>query len=200
MYPDIHVSSDQNCYRASISLSRLQADPKIAPLISTFDFWMGPQHLMISAPSSDEDQYSMALYHPGNTGTAGGWKKPGDLEHMRETFKEFAPAMRKILDIVDRSVVWKVVEVPPLPSWISKGGKVVIIGDAAHGMTPYQGQVRVLPNVKLGIIQCSYVYFLGCSNGYRGWCCSGRNTRTCNQHRRHHASASSLRDHSETAR
>ena len=109
---------------------------------------------MISAPSSDEDQYSMALYHPGNTGTAGGWKKPGDLEHMRETFKEFAPAMRKILDIVDRSVVWKVVEVPPLPSWISKGGKVVITGDAAHGMTPYQGQVRVLPNVKLGIIQC----------------------------------------------
>ena len=141
MYPDINLSSEQNCYRASLSLSKLQADPDLAPFVGTFDFWMGPQHLVIAAPSSDDDQYSMALYHPGNTGTAGDWKKPGDLVHMRETFKDFALPMRKLLDGVDSSVVWKVVEVPPIPSWISKVGNVVIIGDAAHGMTPYQGQV-----------------------------------------------------------
>jgi salicylate hydroxylase len=139
MYPDINVSSDQNCYHASISFSKVRADLEIGPLVSTFDFWMGPQHLVIAAPSSDEAQYSMALYHPGDTGTAGDWKRPGSLAHMRAAFKEFAQPMRKILDIVDSSVVWKVVEVSPLPSWISKGGNVVIIGDAAHGMTPYQG-------------------------------------------------------------
>jgi salicylate hydroxylase len=109
---------------------------------------------VIAAPSSDEDQYSMALYHPGSTGTAGDWKKPGDLAHMRAAFKDFAQPMRKVLDVVDSSVVWKVVEVPPLPLWISKGGNVVIIGDAAHGMTPYQGQVSVCPNAKFGIVQC----------------------------------------------
>ncbi|KAN0104053.1 FAD/NAD(P)-binding domain containing protein [Hyaloscypha variabilis] len=140
IYPDIAISSEQNCYRASITLSKLQADPELSALTNTFDFWMGPQHLVIAGPSSDDDQYSMALYHPGNTGTAGEWKKPGDLAHMRETFKDFALPMRKILDLVDSSVVWKVVEVPLLPSWISKGGNVVVIGDAAHGMTPYQGQ------------------------------------------------------------
>ena len=89
IYPNTRISSDQNCYRASISLSKLQADLEVAPLISTFDFWMGPQHLVIAAPSSDEDQYSMALYHPGNTGTAGDWKKSGDLDHMREAFQIF---------------------------------------------------------------------------------------------------------------
>jgi salicylate hydroxylase len=109
---------------------------------------------MIAAPSSDEDQYSMALYHPGNTGTAGDWKKPGDLIHMRAALKEFAQLMKKILDVVDSSVVWKVVEVPPLPSWISKGGSVVIIGDAAHGMTSYQGQVNVCSKVKFRMVQC----------------------------------------------
>lgn len=147
MYPDIKVSSSQNCYRASISLSNLQAEQEIAPLLSTFDFWMGPQHLVIAGPSCDEDQYSIALYHPGNTGTAGNWKKPGELAHMRETFKGFASPLRKLLDIVESSVVWKVVEVPSLPSWISKGGNVVLIGDAAHGMTPYQGQVSDCPTV-----------------------------------------------------
>jgi salicylate hydroxylase len=154
MYPDINVSSDRNCYRASISLSKLQADPEIAPIVNRFDFWMGPQHLVIAGPSSDEDQYSMALYHPGDTGTAGDWKRPSDLVNMREAFKDFAQPMRKVLDVVDSSVVWKVVEVPPLPSWISKGGNVVIIGDAAHGMTPYQGQVSVCPNVEFKIVQC----------------------------------------------
>jgi salicylate hydroxylase len=114
---------------------------------------MGPQHLVIAAPSSDEDQYSMTLYHPGNTGTAGDWKKPGDLAHMREAFKVFAPPMRKVFDLIDSSVVWKVVEVPPLPWWTSKGGKIVIIGDAAHGMTPYQGQVSVCPKAKFKVVK-----------------------------------------------
>ena len=154
IYPDIAISSEQNCYRASITLSKLQADPELSALTNTFDFWMGPQHLVIAGPSSDDDQYSMALYHPGNTGTAGEWKKPGDLAHMRETFKDFALPMRKILDLVDSSVVWKVVEVPLLPSWISKGGNVVVIGDAAHGMTPYQGQVSLYPTVSCGLSQC----------------------------------------------
>ncbi|KAI9825138.1 MAG: hypothetical protein M1819_000596 [Sarea resinae] len=140
MYPDINVDSNTNCYRAAISLQALKADPEIAPLLDALDFWMGPQHLVISGPSSDNDQYSIALYHPSSTGTAGDWKKAGDVAHMRETFKDFAPALRKVLDLVDGSLVWKVVEVPPLPSWISKGGNIVIIGDAAHAMTPYQGQ------------------------------------------------------------
>jgi salicylate hydroxylase len=71
---------------------------------------MEPGHLVIAAPSSDEDQYSMAICHPGNTGTAGDWKNPGDLEHMRETLKDFDAPMRRVLDMVDSSVVWKVVE------------------------------------------------------------------------------------------
>jgi salicylate hydroxylase len=149
MHPTISVTSEQNCYRASVPISKLQSDPEIAKFLETFDFWMGPKHLVIAVPSSDEDQYSMALYHPGNTGTAGDWKKPGDLEHMRETFKDFAAPLRKILDGVDDSVVWKVVEVPPLPSWVGKSGNVVIIGDAAHGMTPYQGQVSCFPKEKV---------------------------------------------------
>lgn len=36
-------------------------------------------------------------------------------------------------------------EDPSLESWSSEGGNVVVIGDAAHGMTPFQGQVRSFP-------------------------------------------------------
>lgn len=66
---------------------------------------MGPQHLVIGGPSSDEEQYSIALYHPANTGTAGEWKKEGGLAQMRETFKDFATAATKLLGKVEESVV-----------------------------------------------------------------------------------------------
>jgi salicylate hydroxylase len=50
--------------------------------------------------------------------------------------------------------VWKVVEEPLLPSWMSKGGNAVVIGDAAHGMTPYQGQVSIYSTMSYGLSQC----------------------------------------------
>lgn len=36
--------------------------------------------------------------------------------------------------------LWRVSEVSPLPTWVSKSGRVVILGDAAHAMVPFAAQ------------------------------------------------------------
>lgn len=52
--------------------------------------------------------------------------------------------MRQLLDHVDHCLVWKLVELPALPSWVSKNGNVVVMGDAAHAMLPFAAQGGVM--------------------------------------------------------
>lgn len=48
-----------------------------------------------------------------------------------------------VLDIIDNServFRWGLYETPLRPTWISHGKKTMVIGDAAHAMTPFAGQ------------------------------------------------------------
>ncbi|ETN45985.1 uncharacterized protein HMPREF1541_00167 [Cyphellophora europaea CBS 101466] len=67
-----------------------------------------------------------------------GWVQ--DMSWLRERFADHVPGFGMILDRAERYYKWRLVEVSGLPSWSSKGGKVVLIGDASHAMTPYAGQ------------------------------------------------------------
>ena len=48
-----------------------------------------------------------------------------------------------VLDIIgnsERAFSWGLYETPLRPTWISRGKKTMLIGDAAHAMTPFAGQ------------------------------------------------------------
>lgn len=55
--------------------------------------------------------------------------------------------MRKFLAEADEMIKWRLTEVKGVPSWSSSNGKVALLGDAVHGMTPYTGtySYRYLP-------------------------------------------------------
>jgi salicylate hydroxylase len=42
--------------------------------------------------------------------------------------------------MIDKTIKWPLLTVPPLQSWISPSSKVLILGDAAHAMVPYMSQ------------------------------------------------------------
>jgi len=144
LYPDIELTNSISCYRAAIPSDKVKSDPELSLLLNSLEFWVGPNRSTAFGASSDDGRLWMTLYHLGSTGVVGGWKSPGDMAEMRESYRDFAPQIKKLLSFANSCLVWKVVEVPPLPSWVSSKRKLVLLGDASHAMTPHQGQVCFL--------------------------------------------------------
>ena len=67
-----------------------------------------------------------------------------NFSEMKKQYDGWDPRIRKLLfDLVDDehldAYVWQMYESKP-PEWVSRSGKVAILGDAAHGFTPWIGQ------------------------------------------------------------
>jgi salicylate hydroxylase len=144
MYPDIELNGSLNVFRATIPGELLRGDPDLKDLLEHGSMWWGPHRIIVSAPLQNGSCYGIELAHPGNTGSAGDWKKAGDPMQMKEIFADFtAPEVGKLINLVspENLLVWKLVQLPTLDSWVGKSGKLVLVGDAAHAMLPYSGQV-----------------------------------------------------------
>jgi len=70
----------------------------------------------------------------------GRWNEPGNVAEMRKHFSNWDPVIQQVLSHIEECRKWKLAYLPPLEKWVSDSGRVVLIGDAAHGMLPYMAQ------------------------------------------------------------
>ena len=65
------------------------------------------------------------------------WSFPGKMEDVLAVVDGWEPRCAAILSKAPTCVDWKLVYRDPLPTWISKGARLALIGDAAHPFLPY---------------------------------------------------------------
>lgn len=136
------VDSPNWAYRATVSRELMMSDSKIAHLMTDINSncWIGPDRHIMAYPIRNGTMYNLVMSHPEKGSGNGLWNQPGDLNEMKEHYKDFDPVIRQVLTHVTSCLKWKLAKLPKLPTWVGMSGKVVLIGDAAHGMVPYLAQ------------------------------------------------------------
>jgi salicylate hydroxylase len=113
--------------------------PASLDMIVTFD---GSQRSVVMYPCRNYEILNCAVIVRDSmlkTKTTESWSAPGDREEMLSNVQDFPSWVLDILKLArDDIKLWQLRDQDPLPSYIK--GRTVLIGDAAHPMTPHQGQ------------------------------------------------------------
>jgi len=124
-------------YRTTFPASRLRG----RDIGASYTKWWGPdRHIVIYFVSANRDEiyFTTSLPEKADWITRESWSAKGDLGEMCEAFASFHPDVRAVLAATPEVHKWGIFEREPLPTW--RKGRVVLLGDACHPMTPYMAQ------------------------------------------------------------
>ncbi len=138
------VTTEDRVFVTKVSATDLASDPRLRLLLNplAFQITFGPGRFTLTRGLTN-GRYAMmfvvANYGPPGP-VDGSWNVPGDVGELRELFQDFNAPTRAYLEHVKSTEIWQMAYGAPLDSWRSPGGRVVLIGDAAHAMLPYNAQ------------------------------------------------------------
>ena len=131
--PEQPVATGRVAYRATFSTHRL--DETVGPCTK----WWGPdRHIVIYYVTAARDEIYFVTSLPDQEWVRESWSATGDIKLVREAFTGFHDEVRAVLGACPEVHRWAILERPPLEHWYGEG--MVLLGDAAHPMTPYMAQ------------------------------------------------------------
>ncbi|KAJ3993829.1 hypothetical protein F5050DRAFT_620234 [Lentinula boryana] len=136
------IWSGANAYRALIPAQKLQAiAPNHQVLHTPGVQYLGKQGYILAYRISGGKFVNLVAFvvqhHLENTTFNGPWMSTVDVSAFSSTFTHWEPDVQILLSCVEKPMQWAIHTVRPMQSFVS--GRVALLGDAAHSMTPHQG-------------------------------------------------------------
>ncbi|KAF2653435.1 putative salicylate hydroxylase [Lophiostoma macrostomum CBS 122681] len=148
------------CYRVAVSTADAQKALGDLPLPHWWDpdtskncssvimAGDGTQRMVTAYPIRHQTYFNLSCImrtEESSQSATESWHAEGDRAKMLESFSVFGESLHKILRYqvnIDSAAtevkIWELQDLEPLPTWVR--GRAIVIGDAAHAMTPMQGQ------------------------------------------------------------
>ncbi|KAI6007630.1 FAD/NAD(P)-binding domain-containing protein [Pisolithus orientalis] len=139
--PDERTPSGDATYRAVLPTELLLADPELRVLAETPEMvvWFGPQRRIVAYNIRGMKEYNMVMCHPDQD-PEGPWKIEESSDRVKEEFVGWEPRIQKLLSLIPSAIKWRLMDHAPLETWVHKGGKLTLLGDACHPVLPYGAQ------------------------------------------------------------
>jgi 2-polyprenyl-6-methoxyphenol hydroxylase-like FAD-dependent oxidoreductase len=135
--PDRPIHRGRIAYRAvfrSVLLKGVDVGP------SRTKWWGVDRHIVIyyTRPDRSEIYFVTSVPEPAVWLTPESWSAKGDVKELRAAYEGFHPDVRGVLEACPDCHKWAILEREPLRTW--SDGRVALLGDACHPMTPYMAQ------------------------------------------------------------
>ncbi|KAI6291641.1 hypothetical protein MCOR06_005416 [Pyricularia oryzae] len=128
-------------YRATVDAEKIASDPEIAWILEkpALNIWIGENRHVMSYTISAGKSFNMVLSHVDHSDPST-WKAETAVADVNREFAGWDPRLTKIISLITSCIKWPLTNGRKLRSWVSRGSRLVILGDAAHAMVPYMSQ------------------------------------------------------------
>ncbi|GAA5852621.1 hypothetical protein JCM8547_002568 [Rhodosporidiobolus lusitaniae] len=141
--PDPDEGKKYSVHRAAMMSDRLRENPKTAGFLDgKMRTFVGPDSHLKIAPLDDNRQVSFTYLSRSRYQASTNWRDRRPVKEVTDTLEaegwdesviEAVKAFRTCLN-------WAVSEGPPSDRWVTESGKIVLIGDAVHALSPLSFQ------------------------------------------------------------
>lgn len=121
-------------YRTVYPIQRL----KDVEVLNCTKWWGEDRHVVIYPVKPDRSEIYFVTSQPEPGFELESWSATGDVKVLREAFEGFHPDARAVINAAPEVHKRPLVDRDPLERWVD--GKVALLGDACHPMTPYMAQ------------------------------------------------------------
>jgi salicylate hydroxylase/6-hydroxynicotinate 3-monooxygenase len=121
-------------YRTTYPTARLGGDP----IDDCTKWWGEDRHIVIYYVRSDRSEVYLVTSQPEPDFRIESWSAKGDVRELRAAFEGFHPQVEQVLAACPDVHKWAIMDRDSLDCW--SDGRVTLLGDACHPMTPYMAQ------------------------------------------------------------
>ncbi|BGP23933.1 hypothetical protein JCM10295v2_002834 [Rhodotorula toruloides] len=141
-FEDKPKSSGYACYRAYTEGDRIRDHPDAGILVNRdqMNIWIGKDLHIVQNTCRNGGDFNWIITHKDDEDIAESWSQPGKVEDAVALVREWDPTIVEAMRLTPSCLDWKIVYREPLSTWISKSGKVVLLGDSAHPHLPTSAQ------------------------------------------------------------
>jgi salicylate hydroxylase/6-hydroxynicotinate 3-monooxygenase len=135
--PDAPIHKGRIAYRAVFDAKLLDGFD-IGP--SRTKWWGRDRHIVIyyTTKAKSELYFVTSVPEDASWMTRESWSAKGDVKELRAAYADFHQDVCNVLNACPDCHKWAILEREPLRRW--SDGRVVLLGDSAHPMTPYMAQ------------------------------------------------------------
>ena len=140
---ELIIGADEPVHRGRIAYravfpAALMNGRSIGP--SRTKWWGVDRHIVIyyTNHACSEVYFVTSVPEPAEWLTRESWSAKGEVKELRNAYEGFHPDVRAVLEACPDCHKWAILERQPLAHW--SDGRVVLLGDACHPMTPYMAQ------------------------------------------------------------